>query len=113
MPNPIIYFEIGSPDRAKSAQFYSKLFDWQISDAGPSSPINPGSGIGGHLNSLGHEPQKYTMFYVQVDDVQAHLDKAKALGGKTLVPPVRIPTGTFAWMADPDGNIIGLLKPAP
>jgi hypothetical protein len=48
---------------------------------------------------------------VEVDDVQAYLDKATALGGKTLVPPIKIPTGTFAWLSDIDGNTIGLLKP--
>ena len=48
---------------------------------------------------------------MQVDDVQGYLDKAGALGGKTLVPPVEIPTGTFAWFADPDGNTVGLWKP--
>ncbi|MEI9971606.1 MAG: VOC family protein [Ignavibacteriota bacterium] len=47
---------------------------------------------------------------VEVDDVQAYLDKATALGGKTVVPPVKIPTGTFAWFADPEGNTVGLLK---
>ena len=52
------------------------------------------------------------MFYVDVEDVQAALDKAVELGGKMLVPPIRIPTGTFAWFADPDGNTIGLLKTA-
>lgn len=52
------------------------------------------------------------MFYVDVEDVQAALDKAAELGGKTLVGPITIPTGTFAWFADPDGNTIGLLKPA-
>jgi predicted enzyme related to lactoylglutathione lyase len=52
------------------------------------------------------------MFYVDVEDVQAALDKAGELGGKTLVGPITIPAGTFAWFADPDGNTIGLLKPA-
>jgi predicted enzyme related to lactoylglutathione lyase len=56
-------------------------------------------------------PCHYTIFYVQVDDVQGYLDKAGTLGGKTLVPPAEIPTGTFAWFADPDGNTIGLWKP--
>jgi len=31
---------------------------------------------------------------------RATLDKAGKLGGKTVVPPVEIPTGTFAWFAD-------------
>jgi len=50
--------------------------------------------------------------YVQVDDLDEYLTKAVSLGGKTLVPPVDIGTGTFAWFSDPDGNIIGLWKPA-
>jgi len=29
-----------------------------------------------------------------------------------VVGPIAIPTGTFAWFADPDGNMVGLLKPA-
>ena len=39
--------------------------------------------------------------------------KAEALGCRKLVGPIRIPTGSFAWIADPDGNMIGLLKPFP
>jgi predicted enzyme related to lactoylglutathione lyase len=60
---------------------------------------------------LGHEPFHYVTVYVQVDDLPAYLKKAESLGGKTLVPPVEIPQGSFAWFADPDGNTIGLWKP--
>jgi len=64
-------------------------------------------GITGHITSLGHEPHHYTIFDVDVDDVGAYLEKARSLGGKMLVPPVEIPTGTFAWMQDPEGNTVG------
>ena len=59
-------------------------------------------GIPGHITSLGHEPYLYTMFYVEVDDVQAYLDRigAVVLGGKVPVPPIKIPIGTIAWLAD-------------
>lgn len=110
MPHPVVHFEIGCKDRAKTAQFFGDLFGWKTQEAGPATNIDTGMGIDGHITALGHEPQHYTIFYVEVDDVQAYLDKAKALGGKMLVPPVKIPTGTFAWFADPDGNTIGLLK---
>src|SRR5579863_7551382 len=108
MAHPVVHFEIGCTDRAKTDQFFSELFGWKI---GPAI-IDTGSpqGIQGHITSLGHEPQHYTMFYVEVDDVQACLDKAASLGGKTVVPPVKIPAGTFAWFSDLDGNTIGLLK---
>jgi predicted enzyme related to lactoylglutathione lyase len=114
MGRPVVHFEIGCRDRSKTGDFYSKLFGWQITAAGPASNIQTGSpqGIGGHITSLGHEPEHYTIFYVDVEDVRAALDKAIELGGKALVGPITIPAGTFAWFADPDGNTIGLLKPA-
>lgn len=113
MGQPVVHFEIGCKDKAKTQQFFSDLFGWQMQAMGPATMINTGSsqGIQGHMSELGHEPFHYTIFYVQVDDVQACLDKAGALGGKTIVPPVAIPTGTFAWLADPEGNTVGLWKP--
>ena len=114
MAHPVVHFEIGCKDLARTEKFFSDLFGWQMQRQGPAAMIDTGTsqGVPGHLTSLGHEPEHYTMFYVEVDDVQAALDKAQSLGGKTVVPPVKIPTGTFAWFSDPEGNTIGLLKRA-
>jgi predicted enzyme related to lactoylglutathione lyase len=108
MGQPVVHFEIGCRDSAKTQEFYSKLFDWQIRQA----MIETGGkgGINGHITALGHEPHNYVTVYVQVDDIEAYLAKAQGLGGKKLVGPVEIPTGSFAWMADPEGTMIGLFK---
>lgn len=108
MSHLVVHFEIGCRDAAKTGEFYSNLFDRQITRSGPASMINTGvkSAINGHITSLGHELHHYVTFYVEVDDLKACLDKAQALGGKTLVPPIEIPTGSFAWFADPDGNTV-------
>src|SRR5579884_359045 len=89
--NPVVHFEIGCRDRAKSERFYTDLFGWHIQDSGPAAMIDTGGpgAISGHMTALGHEPFHSTMFYVQVDDVQASLDKVTALGGKVVVPPVK------------------------
>jgi len=110
--HPVVRFEIGCRDIAKTEQFFGELFGWHMQRNGIASNIDTGSqqGIPGGMTALGHEPQHYTMFYVEVDDIQACLDKATALGGKTVVPPINIPTGTFAWFSDIDGNTIGLVK---
>jgi len=112
MACPVMHFEIGCKDQQKTQEFYGKLFDWKVHTEGPAAMIaaEP-TGIGGHITALGHEPFHYTTFYVQVDDVPAYLAKAATLGGKTLVPPIDIPTGIFAWMQDPEGNTVGLWKP--
>jgi len=114
MGNPVVHFEIGCRDIKKTQEFYSKLFDWKISEMGPAAMIDTGAAnkVGGHITALGHEPHNYTVFYVQVDDVAAYLAKAAALGAKTLIPPVKIPTGTFAWLQDPEGNTVALWKDA-
>ena len=111
MPHPVVFFEIGCRDLGKTESFYGELFGWHMQRNGIASTIETGpQSLPGQMVSLGHEPQHYTMFYIEVDDVKAHLDKAVSLGGKILVPPIKIPTGTFAWFADPEGNQIGLLK---
>ena len=115
MGRAVVHFEIGCRNKEKTKEFFSELFGWGVSDMGPATMIDTqaaGAGIQGHMTALGHEPHNYTIFYVDVDDVPAALAKAESLGGKTLVPPVTIPNGTFAWFADPEGNTIGLWKAA-
>ncbi|MGA3034696.1 MAG: VOC family protein [Terracidiphilus sp.] len=112
MSHPVVHFEIGCKDKARTSAFYRDAFAWKI-DEGPMGMIDTGSqsGIQGHIAALGHEPHQFTHFYVQTDDVAATLARLADLGGKTVVPPVDIPSGTFAWFADPEGNVVGLWKP--
>lgn len=114
MPAPIVHFEIGWRDIEKAKKFYGPLFGWEFGAHGNAAmvPQPPGGiGIGGHLNSLGHEPHHYVTIYAMVDDLKATLDHATKLGGKTIVPPTEVPgMGHFAWLQDPDGNCIGLWK---
>ncbi len=112
MGRPVVHFEIGCKDKAATGQFYSRLFDWETAEAGPATMIDTAAGLGipGHITSLGHEPHHYTIFYVEVDDIAAYLQKAIELGGRMLVPRIPIPAGAFAWIADPEGNTVGLLE---
>ena len=107
--NSVVHFEIGGTV-AKSAAFYGSLFGWKISH-GPAKMIE-GAGLSGHLNALGHEPSNYTVVYVGVDDIKNYIVKAEELGAKTLVGPIAIPTGQFAWHSDPTGTTIGLWQAA-
>ena len=115
MANPVVHFEIGSRDSAKAAQFYGDLFGWNMQSHGVTHMVDQEEGgIPGHITSLGHEPHHYITFYVAVDDLQATLDRAESLGGKTVIPPTEIPggMGSFAWFTDPEGTIVGIWKGA-
>jgi predicted enzyme related to lactoylglutathione lyase len=113
MGQPVVHFEIGCRDSARTQEFYAKLFDWKLQAAGPATMIDTGGkgGIQGHITALGHEPHNYVTVYVEVEDIPAYLAKVEQLGGKKIVGPIDIPTGSFAWMADPEGTAIGLFKP--
>ena len=113
MGKPVVHFEVLSNDAAKLKTFYADLFDWKIDS---NNPMNYGmvetGGEGGINGGIGESPDAQGVsFYVQVDDLQAYLDRAERLGGKTLMPPTEIPNVvTMALLADPDGNRVGLVK---
>jgi predicted enzyme related to lactoylglutathione lyase len=112
--NPIVHVEIGCRDGGKTREFFSRLFDWEISGPEGGFMIDAGGpgGVTGHIAELAEEWGSYQIFYVQVEDLEASLAKAEELGGKTLVPPVELPgRGSFAWLASPEGNVVGLWKP--
>jgi predicted enzyme related to lactoylglutathione lyase len=112
MAQPVVHFEVVGKDGAKLRQFYSGLFDWEIDASNPQNygivqPTAPGIGGG-----VGQSPDGSThvTWYVQVDDLQAALDKAESLGGKTVMAPDEVPGGpALAMFADPEGNVIGLV----
>jgi len=90
MGRPVIHFEIGCRDSQKTQDFYTKLFDWKMTVAGPAAMIAPeGHGIPGHITALGHEPQVYTIFYVDVDDVAAGVAAALPARRAAAVEPMR------------------------
>jgi predicted enzyme related to lactoylglutathione lyase len=115
MANPVVHFEIGARDRKGLQDFYGQLFGWQIN---ADNPMNYGmvdtggpGGINGGIFQAGPGEPAYLTVYVQVDDLQASLDKAASLGGKTLVPPMPIPNvGAIALFQDPEGHCVGLFK---
>ena len=110
--NPVVHFELGCKDLAKTTAFYSGLFGWTPTTVPMASLLNTNSpeGIQGHITSLGHEPHNYVTFYIQVTDIDDSLRQIAAAGGKTMVGPVTLPDKKqFAWFSDPEGNMLGLI----
>lgn len=46
--------------------------------------------------------------FAGVEDVQAAMDKAVALGARVVQPAASVPALTFRLFADPQGNVIGV-----
>jgi hypothetical protein len=116
MGKPVVHFEIGAKDAAKLSDFYSQLFGWKISRADPIDyylvETNGGSGIDGGIFPLHEGMSPFVTIYIESSELQADLDKAESLGGKTTNAPMPIEgVGEAAMFVDPDGNMIGLFHP--
>ncbi|MFI0479092.1 VOC family protein [Actinomadura sp. 9N215] len=116
MGRPIAFFEVISPDHERAQKFYGRLFDWQVAAdpaMGGYGLVDTGGGehaVGGGIGPSTQAGDAGVKVYVRVDDLDAYLDRAEALGGTRLVPPTDLPGdfGRFAIFADPDGNQVGL-----
>ncbi|MDP9117116.1 MAG: VOC family protein [Actinomycetota bacterium] len=112
MANTVDYFEIGSPDAGASRAFYSSLFGWQIGP--PSEPAQYSAvqdGQGGLWDTSSMGGANWAIFYVHVEDVQAFLDQAVALGATVAIPLVDNGDIHFAHLVDPLGNRFGIWRP--
>ena len=114
----VAWFEVTGKDGAALQDFYGKLFDWQIEDAGDGSGYGlvaaDEKGISGGIGPAQDGGTGAVTFYVEVDDPVAYLKKAEQLGGQTIVPPTELEQFglTFAFFADPEGHVVGLSKGA-
>lgn len=113
MPNPVVHFEIAGRDGDKIQKFYSDLFGWEINTDNPMNYGMVDTKAGGINGGIFKAPKDapFLTFYVHVDNLQNYLDKAVKLGGQAVVPPTPIPgIGTYAFIKDIDGNILGLFR---
>ena len=114
MPNPIVHWELNADDAKKAKEFYGKLFDWHLDSNNPMDygmvDTHTERGINGGIHHSADAPKGVTI-YVEVEDLQAYLDKAVSLGGKVVMPVTVIPNMvTMAQFADPQGNVVGMVK---
>jgi predicted enzyme related to lactoylglutathione lyase len=108
----ICYVEIPALDIARSADFYKKVFGWNIRRRGDGATAfddNTGEVSGAWV--LGRPPQSPGLIvYIMVDSVSASLEAIITNGGKVVQPiGVDAPEIT-ARFGDPAGNVIGLYQ---
>jgi predicted enzyme related to lactoylglutathione lyase len=114
MTRPVVAFQIRGRDAVKLQDFYKQIFGWQMKTDNPMGVAFIAPGIGGPVEGVGGtlfpgDPR--VIIFVQVADLQESLAKAVTLGGQRIQEPFDVPNGpTVAQIADPEGNVIGLVQ---
>ena len=125
MAGGVVHFEIPADDENRAREFYSSIFGWEFQvlpemdcSLAMTTPLDeqgrptvPGS-INGGLFKRG-EGLTAPVVTVDVDDIDAALERIAALGGSTLREKMQV--GGMGWNAyfkDSEGNIVGLWQNA-
>ena len=125
MSGRVVHFEIPFDDGDRARGFYKELFGWQVMEmpemsytivsTGPSGdqgPTEPGY-IGGGMLSRQQAATSGPVVVIDVDDIDATLERIGGMGGSTVVG--RTPVGDMgfaAYFTDPEGNVVGLWETA-
>jgi predicted enzyme related to lactoylglutathione lyase len=109
----ICYIEMPAIDVARSADFYRKVFRWNIRKRGDGSvAFDDTTGQVSGTWVLGRSPaaEPGLLIYVMVDRVAATLDVVVANGGQIVQPIGADAPEITARFRDPAGNVIGLYQ---
>ena len=74
--------------------------------------LPPAEGIGGAVGTGDAAPNGAVVIYVDADNLEETLNRAGAMGASVALPVTAVAgTGlSVAWLRDPQGNLIGLVK---
>jgi predicted enzyme related to lactoylglutathione lyase len=101
----ICYIEMPATDIARSADFYQRVFGWNIRKRGDgSTSFDDTTGEVSGSWVIGRPPaaKPGLMVYIMVDSVASALEKVQPIGGDA--PEIT------ARFRDPAGNVIGLYQ---
>lgn len=120
-PGSWCHVEIPTVSRENAKKFYGRVFGWTFQDSPEMNYtiFSTGEGeIGGGFWNPPPDVPRVITNYITVDDIDAKIAQVQEHGGKVAKAKMSVGNfGSFALIADPDGNIFGLWqtvkRPAP
>ena len=115
MKNPVVQWQIVTPEADAAAKFYGSLFGWKVttSNALGYREVNSsnGKGIDGGVWPAPAGVKPFVQLFVEVEDVDATIASATKLGAAVIVPRSALPDGdVMAVLADPSGITFGVMR---
>jgi predicted enzyme related to lactoylglutathione lyase len=112
MGSKIAHAEVVGKNGPALQKFWGELFGWKQNTDLPGGYAMTAAADSGIVLGTGPAPDDgngWVTFYVTVDDLDATLERAKALGGTVVAPKFSPAPDTFlAMVADTEGHIVGV-----
>ena len=109
----ICYIEMPATDIARSADFYKRVFGWNIRRRGDGSTAfddTTGQVSGSWVRGRAPAAAPGLLVYIMVDSVAETLNAITANGGEIVQPIGADAPEITARFRDPAGNVIGLYQ---
>jgi predicted enzyme related to lactoylglutathione lyase len=109
----ICYIEMPSADIARSADFYGRLFGWNVRTRGDGAVAfddATGQVSGTWLTGRSPSSSPGLLVSIMVDDIAATVAAIVAEGCQIVRPVGADAPEITAWFRDPGGNIMGLYQ---
>jgi predicted enzyme related to lactoylglutathione lyase len=109
----ICYIDLPATDITRSADFYAKVFGWNVRQRGDgATSFDDGVGQVSGTWSLGRPPstEPGLLLYIMVDSATETIDKIVANGCEIVQPIGADAPEITARFRDPGGNILGIYQ---
>lgn len=109
----ICYIEMPATDIARSAEFYKKVFGWNVRKRGDGSTAfddTTGQVSGTWVLRRPPSGTPGLLIYIMVDSVAKTIDLVTATGGQIVQPIGADAPEISARFRDPGGNVLGLYQ---
>jgi uncharacterized protein len=110
-PGAMTWNDLLTADPEGSARFYGAVFGWtsrEIPDAHGYRVILNGERSNGGFMASEDGPPRWIPYFGH-EDVERLLEEVPGLGGRVLAGPIRVPTGSFVVLMDPQGATFAAL----
>jgi predicted enzyme related to lactoylglutathione lyase len=105
----ICFVELPSNGIEASERFFSEVFEWQITQFGPTYACTTTGDVDFGLQADAKEATAGPLVVIQVDDLEASLAAVLAAGGSLTKEPFSFPGGRRFHFLDPGGNELAVL----
>ena len=118
-PGQVGWRELHAGDGPKAFDFYSGLFGWTKGEAMDMGPMGiyqlfnaPSGQPGGMMTKMPEVPMPTWLYYINVEAIDAAVERVKAAGGTVLNGPMEVPGGSWIIQGlDPQRAMFGLVAP--
>ena len=116
----VVHFEIPYDNKDRASKFYSGIFGWELLDIpemeytlvhaakiDKNNMVVEKGAINGGLFQR-NDSAKQPLVVIGVKSIDETIKKVISAGGKLVTPKQSIPNGSYARVADSEGNVIGI-----